>query len=511
MAADAAKLPARFNMARYCIHGAAGRMPEKPALIVADSADGHAAETWSYAGVETAVLSIATGLQRRGLQRGDRLVIRLENTSAYALLFFAAIAAGLVPVPTSAQLTAEEALFIVADSGAAALAVADALDLAGVPDSVLHIGAADVAAMIAARAPGDYADTDAEEPAFLVYTSGTTARPKGVLHAQRSAWGRRPMYRGWYGIGSQDRVLHAGAFNWTYTLGAGLTDPWANGATAIVYTGKERHAWVRLIAATQATIFAAVPTLYRGILRHEALRPEMLASLRHGLTAGEALPVALAADWEAQTGKPLYEALGMSELSTYISSSPGVPAKPGMVGKPQAGRRVAIIPVDGGTEPLPAGAEGLIAADRADPGLMLGYWNRPEEEAEMFRGEWFVSGDLGAMDQDGYIAHRGRANDLIKALGYRVSPMEIEAVLARHPDVAEAACAEVRIGDVSLVGAWIVAHAGAATDEAAGEALRAHAREHLAAYKVPRIVTFVASLPRTANGKVKRAALATAS
>jgi acyl-coenzyme A synthetase/AMP-(fatty) acid ligase len=317
------------------------------------------------------------------------------------------------------------------------------------------------------------------------------------------------MYQGWYGITSQDRVLHAGAFNWTYTLGVGLTDPWANGATAIVYTGKERHAWVRLVAATQATIFAAVPTLYRGILRHETFRPQMLASLRHGLTAGEALPLALAADWEARTGKPLYEALGMSELSTYISSSPGVPRKPGMVGKPQAGRRVAIVPVDGGTEPLPAGAEGLIAADRADPGLMLGYWNRPEEEAEMFRGPWFVSGDLGAMDHDGYIAHRGRANDLIKALGYRVSPMEIEAVLARHPAVAEAACAEVRLRDVSLVGAWIVAHAGAATDEAAGEALKAYAREHLAAYKVPRIVTFVASLPRTANGKVKRSELKT--
>ncbi len=508
MSADNSNVPPRFNMARYCIAGAAERTPQKPALIVADSAGGHAAETWSYAEIEAAVLSIAAELQQRGLQRGDRLVIRLENTSAYALLFFAAIAAGVVPVPTSAQLTPEEALFIVSDSGAAALAVSSVLDLAGVPDSVQRITASDVAAMIAARATGAYADTGANDPAFLVYTSGTTARPKGVLHAQRSAWGRRPMYQGWYGIGAEDRVLHAGAFNWTYTLGVGLTDPWANGATTIVYTGKERHAWVKLIAATRATIFAAVPTLYRGILRHEAIAPEMLASLRHGLTAGEALPAALAADWEARTGKPLYEALGMSELSTYISSSPSVPRKPGMVGKPQAGRRVAIIPVDGGTEALPAGAEGLIAADRSDPGLMLGYWNRPEEEAEMFRGPWFISGDLGAMDADGYIAHRGRANDLIKALGYRVSPMEIEAVLVKHKDVAEAACAEVRIGDVSLVGAWIVAHAGAATDETAGEALKAYAREHLAAYKVPRIVTFVSSLPRTANGKVKRSELA---
>ncbi len=179
--------------------------------------------------------------------------------------------------------------------------------------------------------------------------------------------------------------------------------------------------------------------------------------------AGETPPPGLFEEWTARTGRALYEALGMSEISTYISTGPDVPRKPGTVGKPQPGRRVAILGLEGGTEPLPAGEEGLLAVHRSDPGLMLGYWNRPEEEAAVYRGDWFVGGDIAAMDADGYVSHRGRANDLMKALGYRVSPLEVEAVLLQHPAVAEVACAEVRVrADVSVIAAFIVPHAGAA-------------------------------------------------
>ena len=218
----------------------------------------------------------------------------------------------------------------------------------------------------------DYALTLPDDPAFMVYTSGTTARSKGVLHAHRSAWGRRPMYQGWYGIGPDDRMLHAGAFNWTFTLGVGLTDPWANGATAIVCTGDKRpELWPGLIAATGATLFAAVPGVYRQILKYARPEPQALGRLRHGLMAGETPPAGLIEDWTSATGRPLYEALGMSEISTYISTGPSVPYRPGTVGKAQTGRRVAILPVGGGDEPLPPRSEGLIAVHRSDPGLML--------------------------------------------------------------------------------------------------------------------------------------------
>jgi acyl-coenzyme A synthetase/AMP-(fatty) acid ligase len=369
------------------------------------------------------------------------------------------------------------------------------------------IGDTDVAAMTRYAHRAAYAETAADDPAFLIYTSGTTANPKGVLHAQRAAFGRRPMYRGWYGISSADRVLHAGAFNWTYTLGTGLTDPWANGATSIIYTGeKEPELWPHLIRKTNATIFAAVPGLYRQILKYGSLSKGALGHLRHGLMAGETPPAGLFENWEQTTGLPLYEALGMSEISTYISSSPVVPRRKGAVGKPQAGRRVAILPQDGGETPLPAGEEGLIAVHRCDPGLMLGYWNRPDEEREVYRGEWFIGGDIGVMDQDGYVTHLGRANDIMKALGYRVAPQEVESAISHCPGVAEVACTEIKVrADVSIVAAFVVKIPGAALD---AEHVRSYAAEHLAAYKVPREIVFIDALPRTPNGKIKRSALA---
>ncbi len=360
--------------------------------------------------------------------------------------------------------------------------------------------------MIASRATTGYAATAANDPAYMIYTSGTTSRPKGVLHAQRAAWGRKPMYEGWYGLSAADRMLHAGAFNWTYTLGVGLTDPWACGATAIVYTGdKKPEHWPRLIAHSTATIFAAVPTVYRQILKYASPTRADLGQLRHGLIAGEPPPPGLFEDWHAATGIHLYEAFGMSEMSTYLSTSPTVPRKHGYIGRMQAGRAVAILPIDGGSGPLPAGEEGLIAVHRSDPGLMLGYWQRPEEDAEVTRGDWFVGGDLGVMDADGYVAHRGRANDIMKALGYRVAPQEIEAVIAQIPGVAEVACAEVHVrSGVTVIGAFVVAAAGVALT---ADTIVSHARTHLAAYKVPRQVVFLDALPRTQNGKLQRKAL----
>ena len=496
----------RFNMAAYAIGRAAASRPQHPALLVTADACGMPVEVWSFADVEDAILRVAGGLRASGLRPGARVLIRLDNTSAYALLFFGAIAGGFVPLPTSAQLTEVEAQFLLQDSGAEAIALGGEHGLNSVPSGVRVFETDDIARMLREAPRAMYADTGPDDPAFLIYTSGTTARPKGVLHAQRSAFGRRPMYQGWYGITPDDRMLHAGAFNWTFTLGTGLTDPWANGATAIIYTGEKDPAlWPRLIAQTGATLFAGVPGIYRQMLKYAAPSRDDLGVLRHGLMAGESPSAGLFEEWEARTGRPIYEALGMSEISTYVSSGPGVPRRTGAVGKGQPGRRVAVLPVEGGDQPLPAGEEGLLAVHRSDPGLMLGYWQRPDEEAAVYRGDWFVGGDLAAFDADGYVFHRGRANDLMKALGYRVSPLEVEAALSEHPSVAEVACVEVKVrADVSVIAAFIVAHAGAARD--AGEIER-FAAERLAAYKCPRSIMFVDALPRTANGKLMRAAL----
>jgi len=499
-----------FNLAAYCL-AAAHTAPGKEALsVISDAASGAPHETLTYAQLEDAVLRVAAALQDRGIAPGERVLLRLGNTSAFPILFLACTAAGIIAVPSSSQLTAEEADFLLTDSGARLVALEPHLPRGHIPSRAGVILEDEVRALMAYPRRAGYAATRAEDPAYLVYTSGTTARPKGVLHAQRVVLGRRPMYESWYGIGPGDRMLHAGAFNWTYTLGTGLLDPWANGATSLIFTGeKTPQVWPGLIRATGATIFAAVPSLIRQILKYAPPGPLDLGALRHALIAGEKPPEDLFAAWRARTGLELYEALGMSEISTYVSTSPSVPRRSGTCGRPQAGRRVAILPVDEGEDPLPPGSEGLIAVHRSDPGLMLGYWNRPDEEAEVYRGQWFTGGDLGVMDGEGYLTHAGRANDIMKALGYRVSPQEVEAVLARCPGVAEVACAEVNVrADVSVIGAFVVKAPGAQLD---AETVTAFASEHLAAYKCPREVFFLDALPRTANGKVKRNALAAAS
>jgi acyl-coenzyme A synthetase/AMP-(fatty) acid ligase len=501
--------PTDFNMAEYVIGRSARTTPGKTALeVITDGRAATTQERWTYREIEDAVLRLAAALTDAGLEPGDRLVIRLENESLYALTFFAALAARLVALPTSNQLTEREAAFLVADCGARAVALTD--DAPAPAGDVMTLRRTDLAAMLHHPRRAAYATTRADDPAYLVYTSGTTSRPKGVVHAHRAAWGRRPMYQGWYGISADDRMLHAGAFNWTYTLGTGLTDPWANGATSLVYTGEKDPAlWPRLIRSHGATVFASVPTLYRQILKYAGDDARDLGRLRHGLVAGETAPNDLFETWQSVTGTPLYEAFGMSEMSTFLSSSPSVPRRPGTVGRAQPGRALAILSPEGdSTVPLPPGNEGLIAVHDTDPGLMLGYWNRPDEDREVRRGDWFVGGDLGIMDGDGYIAHRGRANDIMKALGYRVSPLEIEAALAEHPAIAEVACAEVQVrADVSVVGAYIVLKDGVARP--APDDIRTFAAERLAAYKCPREVVFVETLPRTPNGKVMRRALAT--
>jgi len=183
--------------------------------------------------------------------------------------------------------------------------------------------------------PAPYAMGEPDRPAYIIYTSGTSGHPRAVVHAHRTVWARRMMWEGWYGLLEQDRVLHAGAFNWTYTLGAGLLDPWARGATALIPGhGVASEVLGLLLKQHDATIFAAAPGLYGRLLRTELPR---LERLRHGLSAGEKLPEATRSAWEKATGTPIHEAFGMSECSTFISGSPSGPVPRGTLGHPQRG------------------------------------------------------------------------------------------------------------------------------------------------------------------------------
>ncbi|MSP21957.1 MAG: long-chain fatty acid--CoA ligase [Dehalococcoidia bacterium] len=496
-----------LNLARYCLeaHALDPSSANRRAFTFARSYDDASLdEVWSYAEVWERVQRIARGLLAHGLFPGDRVLLRLPHSPEYAFAFFGATLAGLVPIPASPQLTAEEAAFLLADADArAAIATPDLRidEFAGI-----EVLASDLDVLDGSASP---AETAAEDPAFLIYTSGTTARPKGVLHAQRTVLGRALMRDAWEGFGPSDVTLHAGTLNWSYTLGVGLMDPWAAGAHAVLFGGEyEPAGWPRLIERLGATVFVAVPTVYRQVLKYglaEDVARVRLRSLRHGLCAGEAMPPALLQEWRERAGTELYEALGMTEVSTYISSGPSTPIRLGSPGRPQPGRRIAILPVEGGTDPLASSELGLLGVHRSDPGLMLGYWQRSDEEAMVYRGDWFVGGDLAAFDADGYLWFHGRADDVIKSFGYRLSPIEIEATLASCPGVSEVAVVGVSIDEAkTLVTACVVRasdSSGAALDEGA---LAAHARVHLAGYKQPHAYRFVDALPRTPNGKVQR-------
>ena len=276
---------------------------------------------------------------------------------------------------------------------------------------------------------------------YVVYTSGTSGKPRAVAHAHRAIWARQMMVDGWYGLRPDDRLCHAGAFNWTYTLGTGLMDPWGDGCNC---PDPETPApiWVICYRCCSSTAPRFSPP-HRGCSRKILQQPDFpnLPDLRHGLCAGEKLSRHLHERWTETTGTELYEAFGMSECSTFISSSPTHPARGEALGQPQPGRRVAIIGAEG---PVPQGQEGTIAIHRDDPGLMLSYLNAPGEAQARMQGDWFWTGDQGAMAVDGQITYLGRDDDMMNAGGYRVSPVEVESVLARYPRITQVGVARGR-------------------------------------------------------------------
>lgn len=480
---------------------------DKTALIFVDEERGRM--TWSFRELFEDIQKIANCLNQNKLEKSSRVVIRLSQSPEYAILFFASVLAGYITVPTSPQLTNEEENFILEDSKASLLVYSDP---PGKPDKIPQDCIVlskeelfqDDKASSSKSLP--FYETEKEDPAFLVYTSGTTGYPKGVLHAHRNILGRTPMRDGWTDLQPSDRLLHAGQMNWTYTFGVGLMDTWTWGATSVLYNGKnEPKVWADLIHKEKPTIFVTVPGLYRRILKYTNLENYDLSSLRHCLTAGSALHPELREKWKKATNTYLYEALGMSEISTYVSTSPKITYKPGSPGTPQKGRQICILPIEGGTQPLPPGEVGLIAIHRSDPGLMLKYWNSEAEEEKVFRGDWFVGGDLAYMDEDDYIYYHGRNDELMNSFGYRVSPLEIERILSEHTMVMESAVTEVRKSeDISVIAAFVVLKGNAKSQENAEKDIMLYLSEKLAKYKLPREIHFVPELPHNKNGKLLR-------
>ncbi|MEO0400847.1 MAG: class I adenylate-forming enzyme family protein [Pseudomonadota bacterium] len=481
--------PEPFNMAAHVL-AHADALHDKVALAVV-SARGQ--DRMTYAALKRAVLGTGAGFLKAGCVPGDLVLMRLGNTVDFPIAYLGALAVGLVPIPTSAALTAVEVSQIMAElQPRVILRDPSVTCVPGAPE----IGVATLRAMRAFD-PAHWHMGDPERLGYIVYTSGTSGTPRAVAHAHRAIWARQMMHAGWYGLTQSDVVMHAGAFNWTYTMGTGLMDPWSVGATALIpEPGTSPADLGGLMADSAATIFAASPGVYRQMLTRSVL--PRLPHLRHGLSAGEKLPPALHARWGDATGTPLYEAYGLSECSTFISASPARPTSPDTLGYPQPGRRVSIRDQDGGA--VARGAPGVIAVHRSDPGLMQGYLNQPDETASRFQGDWFMTGDVGCMAADGAITYLGRNDDMMNAGGYRVSPLEVEAALSCAPGITAVGATQIEVKP----GTFIIAAFYTGPHPLDEDALHAYVGTRLARYKQPRAYVHVPELPSGANGKLQR-------
>ena len=491
-------------------------------MIVEDDALGTVTATYGELAKRTS--QFAQLLRKRGVSPGDRVLIRLPNSIDYPTAFLGAMKAGCIAVPTSTLLTVDEVLYLAKDSAANVMVMDHAMweqlgpRITDAPDAKLilltgkgkHIDNPGVVAidlkpaMDAITAWSAAHATRASDPAYLVYTSGTTGFPKGVLHAHRALIGREPASEYWFNFDpiKVDRILHSGKFNWTYVLGSGLMDPLYRGKTVIVHEGKnDANLWARLIAKHKATIFIGVPTVYRQIIQKTDATRDTVPSLRMCMSAGEHLSDDMLSQWRTRFGMEIFEAVGMSEFSYYLSQSIHRPIRAGSAGFPQPGHAIELLDPET-LQAVPHGEEGMIAVPETDPGLFLRYWNQPEETAKYRHDGYFFTGDYAKIDEDGYLWFLGRKDDIIKSFGYRVSPYEVERVLKSHRAVADCACVgeEIEKGKL-IVAAYVITQPGATVSAAD---LLQFGQQHLAAYKAPKRIYLATDFPRTKNGKILR-------
>ena len=491
-----APCPSDFNMAEYVL-AHADVTPEKVALSVLSNSG---ARRISYAQLKSDVLCVAQGLLDTGVEPDDRVLMRLGNTVDFPITYLAAIAIGAVPVPTSSVLTKTEVAKIITDIDPTVIVHDGACAL---PDTAHRVLNVEQIAAFKSNESAEFHRGDPNRLAYIVYTSGTSGHPRAVMHAHRAIWARRMMIRDWYDLAAEDRLLHAGAFNWTFTLGTGLMDPWSVGATALI---PEQNVDLKLLplllSRHHATLFAAAPGVIRKL---NAALPDQfrIPKLRHVLSAGEKLSPDVRSTWRAKTGVDIFEAFGMSECSTFLSSSSHRPSADHALGWPQRGRRICLRAVHDPTQEAMLGEEGIIAVHQDDPGLMLGYLNAANETADRFVDGWFLTGDHARIGENGAYYYTGRKDDMMNAGGFRVSPIELEHSLSQVQGITSLACVEVEIkADAKII---VVFFTSASSD--IDTQLKEHAQTHLADYKRPKAYVRLDALPQTANGKINRNAL----
>jgi acetyl-CoA synthetase len=469
------------NFARDVV-GAAD--PQRLALV-ALTREGERHEI-SFGEVAQRSARLAGALARRGVSRGDVVMTLIGNRPEWAYSMVAAWRLGAVALPCSEQLRTQD-LRARAELVGPNAVIADERNLAVLEDAALDAEIVDPSGertVEEGEAPPP-AELEPDDPALIVFTSGTSGEPKPIRHGARYLEGQRIQAEHWYGARRGDLCWCTAASGWSLSARNAFVAAWLRGAAAVLHDGRfDPDERLRLLEREGVDVVCMSPTEYRAIAKRSELRP--LPSLRHAVAAGEPLNPEVVRAWEEGVGVAIHDGYGQTETGHLTGMPIGPPVRPGSMGRPLPGFRAWV-----------EEGELLIDPQTVPTFFVDGPRDRP-----------WRTGDRVAEDDEGYLWFEGRADDVIISAGYRIGPFEVESALVAHPAVVEAAAVaapdEIR-GQV--VRAVVVLREGRAPSEALADELQEHVKSRTAPYKYPRIVDFATELPKTPSGKIKRAEL----
>jgi acetyl-CoA synthetase len=493
-------VPERYNIA----HDVCDKHPpDKPAMIH-EHFDGTVREL-NWGELQDLANRAANLLRSVGVQKGDRVAVVLPATPETAAIFFGVWKLGAILLSMSVLYGDDGIRHRLTDSRSKVL-VTDADNAGRFEEGLVETTIVLDADVLAGASPDPVAgDTSADDPAQLYYTSGTTGVAKGVVHAHRYLLAHNEFE---HSHQVQDGERFHGMGEWAWAAGiAPLLGPWRLGALQCVYQrdgGFDSHKQLDFLSRHKVSNVFTTPTAMRSMMSITDAGERYPQSFRIVCSAGEPLNPEAIRWFRDQYGLTVLDYYGMTESYPMVANYPFMDVREGSMGKPMPGWEMAILDED--EQPVGPGERGEICLKaRSNPHYPLGYWQRDEDSERVFGGEWFHTGDAASADEDGYYWYEGRADDLIIAAGYRIGPFEVESACLEHAAVAEAAAVgspDERRGHV--VKAFIVLATGHEASDDLADDIKAFVRDRLSAYAYPRRIEFVADLPKTLTGKIRR-------
>lgn len=511
--------PDRYNFARDVVDVWAEKDPSHRAMLWVD--DEGREEERTFADIADASCRVANMLAEAGVTRGDMVILILGRQIAWWEVLTACIRAGVVVSPGTTQLSAKDIAYRI-NAASAKCVVTDAANADKVDKAMADCPGLEVRVLIdgsregwidygqaveAASSTFETADTKAGDEAMCYFTSGTTGFPKMTVHGHGYALCHETSGRYWLDLGPDDLHWNISDTGWAKAAWSSYFGPWKQGAALFTHNaaGFDVVRTLSLFGEYPITTMCAAPTIYRMFVQQD-LSAFTFSALRHCVGAGEPLNPEIIGTWKKATGLYIRDGYGQTETPILCGSFPPLEVRPGSMGKPAPGIDLQIVDNDGNI--LGPGEEGDIAVrvrPEAPVGLFMGYKDDPERTASCFNGDWYLTGDRGMTDEDGFFWFVSRADDVILSSGYRIGPFEVESAVIEHAAVAESAVVsspdETR-GEI--VKAFIVLAPGyEASDELATE-IQTHVKSVTAPYKYPRKIEFLDALPKTVSGKIRR-------